>query len=321
MITLVLISGLTGISYHRLIAPFSRLVEMGLEGICFIPSLDNLKSMDLDKIDNLVVSRFLLLNNHDAFKEMLVKHNIKLILDNDDYWELNEDNQSLEAYDKFYTPNIKKTIEMSDVIWTPSKLLSVEMKKINPNAVIEFVNNGIRDDESQWFNQKKKQNNKLSYGYLGAGGHINDIKLIGYRFWNKNLTCIQDWGYEEILKANKVIKPKPILHYAKLYKKIDVSLAPLQDNFFNLCKSDLKVTEAAVTKTAIIASDIDIYNGSIINGETGILCSTKEEWKEAIESMTKDKARTMGLNLHESLKNDPNHNLDLINNIRLKYLL
>ena len=95
----------------------------------------------------------------------------------------------------------------------------------------------------------------------------------------------------------------------------------MQDNFFNLCKSDLKVTEAAVTKTAIIASDIDIYNGSIVNGETGILCSTKEEWKEAIESMTKDKARTMGLNLHESLKNDPNHNLDLINNIRLKYLL
>ena len=37
--------------------------------------------------------------------------------------------------------------------------------------------------------------------------------------------------------------------------------------------------------------------------------------------MTKEKAKNMGLNLYESLKDDPNHNLDLINNIRLKYLL
>jgi len=321
MITVVHIDGLTGINYHRIVSPFSRLVEMGLEGVCFIKKLEELKSMDLDKVDNLVVSRKLSVTDHNAFKKMLSQHNIKLILDNDDYWDLNKDNPHWQIYEVYYGPDIEATIKIADIIWTPSKYLAKKMKELNPKAVVDFVNNGIRDDEAQWVNQKKKNNSKVSYGYLGAAAHTNDVKIIGYRFWNKNLFCIQDLGYKEILKANRTLKPKSIFHYGSYYKKIDVSLAPLEENIFNLCKSDLKVTEAAVTKTAIIASNIDIYNGSIVNGETGILCSNKEEWKDAIESMTKEKAKSMGLNLHESLKNDPNHNLDLINNIRLKYLL
>ena len=252
---------------------------------------------------------------------MLVEHNVRLILDNDDYWKLNKDNPAWGLYEVYYGPDIKKTIRIADVIWTPSKYLARQMGYLNPLADIQFVNNAVNPDEKQWANQRKTSGKELRFGYLGAAAHVNDIKLMDYKFTGKNLTCIKALGYEEILDPNQTLKPKGIFEYGSYYKRIDVSLAPLSKNKFNLCKSDLKVTEAAMTKTAIIASDIDNYNGSIIHGETGLLCATTDEWKEAIESMTKERAKQLGRNLYDSLVDDPNHNLDTINQTRLKYLL
>jgi glycosyltransferase involved in cell wall biosynthesis len=320
MITVVHLDGLSGINYHRLIVPLLRLREQGLDGLCFIQSLTELKDMDLDKVDNLLISRKLSVTNHKEFKKMLVEHNVRLILDNDDYWKLNRDNPAWGLYEVYYGPDIKKTIRIADVIWTPSKYLARQMGHLNPLADIQFVNNAVNPDEKQWNNQRKTSGKELRFGYLGAAAHINDLKLMGYKFTGKNLTCIKDLGYEEILDPNQTLKPKGIFEYGSYYKRIDVSLAPLSKNKFNRCKSDLKVTEAAMTKTAIIASDIDNYNGSIIHGETGLLCATTDQWKEAIESMTKERAKQLGRNLYDSLVDDPNHNLDTINQTRLNYL-
>jgi O-antigen biosynthesis protein len=321
MITVVHLDGLSGINYHRLIVPLVRLKETHGVQLMFIEQLTQLKDIDLDKVDNLLVSRKLSVTDHKQFREMLDEHGVRLILDNDDYWKLNKDNPAWQLYEVYFGPDIKKTIRIADVIWTPSRYLARQMSHINPLADIRFVNNAIDPIEKQWANQRKTSGKELRFGYLGAAAHANDIKLMNYRFTGKNLVCIKDLGYEEILDPNQTIKPKGIFEYGSYYKRIDVSLAPLEMNRFNRCKSDLKVTEAAMTKTAIIASNVENYNGSIIHGETGLLCSTKYEWRGAIESMTKAEAKRLGNNLYESIRNCPNHNLDLVNQIRAEYLL
>lgn len=321
MITIVHLDGLSGINYHRLIVPLIRLKETHGVQLMFIEQLTQLKDIDLDKVDNLLVSRKLSVTDHKEFRRMLDQHGVRLILDNDDYWKLNHDNPAWQLYEVYYGPDINKTIKIADVIWTPSRYLAKQMSHVNPLCDIQFVNNAIDPIEKQWANQRKTSGKDLRFGYLGASAHTNDIKLMDYKFTGKNLVCIKDLGYEEILDPNQTVKPKGIFEYGSYYKRIDVSLAPLAMNRFNRCKSDLKVTEAAMTKTAIIASDVENYNGSIIHGETGLLCSTTAEWKEAIESMTKQKAKQLGENLYESIRNCPNHNLDLVNLTRAKYLL
>lgn len=321
MITVVHLDGLSGINYHRLIVPLIRLKETHGVELMFIEQLTQLKDIDLDKVDNLLVSRKLSVTNHKEFRKMLTEHGVRLILDNDDYWKLNHDNPAWQLYEVYYGPDIRKTVKIADVIWTPSHYLAKQMSHLNPLCDIQFVNNAIDPIEKQWADQKKKSSKDLRFGYLGAAAHVNDVKLMGYKFTGKNLVCVKDLGYEEILDPNETVAPKGIFEYGSYYKQIDVSLAPLSKNRFNRCKSDLKVTEAAMTKTAIIASDVENYNGSIIHGETGLLCSSTEEWKEAIESMTKEKAKKLGSNLYDSLVSDPEHNLDSINEIRLKYLL
>lgn len=320
MVTVVHIDGLNGINYHRLMVPLLRLTQNGFN-FHWIQKISELKDMDLDKVDNLIISRMARIEGHDEFKRMLKNHGVKLILDNDDYWELGKHNPAFFAYSTNLRHHIKKTVKIADVIWTPSPALAKEMQRLNPKAQIEIVNNAINEYEDQWANWKKTSGRQLHFGYLGAAAHDKDARLMKYEFYGKNFACLRKLGYERIFKPNKVWHPKEIQEYGEFYREIDVSIAPLETTLFNRCKSDLKVTEAAWTRTAIIASNTTPYKEVIKNGETGILCSTPQEWREAIESMTKKRAQELGHNLYEDLKNSPNHNLDLVNQKRIKYLI
>ena len=319
MITVVHIDGLNGVNYHRLIAPLTRLQELGLD-LHWIQSLEELKNINLDKVDNLIVSRKVSVNNHKEFSRMLKRHGVRLILDNDDYWSLNPENPAKGLYETYYGPDIKKTIKIADVIWTPSKYLAKQMQKENPKAVIEFVNNAINATEQQWIDQRKTRSSVVRFGYLGAIGHTNDIKEIGYDFSDKYTFGVGEMGYDTVFKFNKVEEAKTSFDYASLYKNVDVSLVPLAANRFNWCKSDLKITEAAWTKTAVIASNTRPYNSVVRHGETGLLCRTKEEWAEAIEMMDKKLAKKLANNLWEDLKFHEDYNLDKVNGKRLKYI-
>ena len=319
MITVVHLDSLSGVNYHRLIVPLRRLQAQGVN-LHWIQSLAELKDMNLDLVDNLVVSRKVSVNNHKEFSRMLKKHGVRLILDNDDYWVLNPENPAKKAYEIYYGPDIKKTIKIADVIWTPSTYLAKLMKDENPKATIEFVNNAIDTTEEQWAEQSKRRHSAVRFGYVGALAHIHDVKSIGYDFSNVYTFGVEGMEYDDIFKYNKTSPPREIWHYGKLYKEFDVSLVPLVGNRFNWSKSDLKITEAAVTKTAVIASNTRPYSSVIVDGETGVLVSDQQQWKEAIESMDKKKAKKLGANLHEALKDSPDHNLDLVNEKRLKYI-
>jgi glycosyltransferase involved in cell wall biosynthesis len=320
MITLVHIDGLNGINYHRLIVPLRRLQSQGVN-LHWIENLEELKNINLDAVTNLIISRKASVTNHQKFSQMLKANGIRLILDNDDYWSLNPENPAKALYEVYYGPDIKKTIRIADVIWTPSKYLAKQMAAVNPKAIIEFVNNAVDETEDQWRNHRKYSSSTIRFGYVGALGHINDIKEIGYDFSNVYTYGVEGMEYEDILKFDKMSPPRDIWNYGKMYKNFDVSLVPLVGNRFNWCKSDLKITEAAWTKTAVIASNTKPYSKVIRHGETGLLCRTKAEWAEAIESMDKKLAKKLAGNLFDDLRDHEDYNLDKINLKRLKYLV
>jgi hypothetical protein len=51
-----------------------------------------------------------------------------------------------------------------------------------------------------------------------------------------------------------------------------------------------------------------------------MLCRTRDEWAEAIESMDKKLAKTLARNLFDDLRDHEDYNLDKINLKRLKHL-
>ena len=300
--------------------PFLRLKEEEGLDVHFFQNFNDLKDYDLTKVKNLVGSRRFSVSNHKEFKKFLKKNDVKLILDNDDYWELPKDNPAYENYKKKEQFAIKDSIKIADEIWTPSAYLAERMKKVNPNAVYRVIPNTVYEKEKQWADYQKDAplNYKVRFGYLGANGHQKDLDEIGMTLEDYELYCMNLMDYPDRLKAKYKMNPVDITQYAQLYKFFDVSLSPLKNSRFNKCKSELKVIEAGFTRTAIIASNVTPYKEVIQHGKTGILCSSPKEWKEAIEGMTLTKAWELGNNLYEYCKE--HYDLSDINKIRLEGL-
>lgn len=300
--------------------PFLRLKEEEGINIHFIQSLNELKEYDLSNVSHLIGSRRFGVSNAKAFKQFLVDNEVKLILDNDDYWELPKDNPAYDYYKDNEQYFIKDSIKIADEIWTPSAYLAERMKKINSDVVYRIIPNTIYQKEKQWADWEKDnpKDFKVRFGYLGANGHQKDLDQMGMTFEDHELYCMALMDYPDRLKAKYKMNPVDITQYAQLYKFFDVSLSPLKNSRFNRCKSELKVVEAGFTRTAIIASKVTPYKEVIKHGETGILCSTPKEWKEAVENMTLTKAKELGNNLYEYCKK--HYDLSTINKLRLEGL-
>ena len=84
----------------------------------------------------------------------------------------------------------------------------------------------------------------------------------------------------------------PLTQYGKHYDYCDICLAPLDENMFNYCKSELKIIEAGFKNKVLVAQDYGIYHDLIKNGENGILIPTKDNnkgWHKALKKLILDK--------------------------------
>ena len=68
----------------------------------------------------------------------------------------------------------------------------------------------------------------------------------------------------------------------------DIGLAPLADIPFNYSKSHLKALEYAALGVPVVAQDLPPYRELVIDGVTGYLVSTPEEWDKRLEELICD---------------------------------
>jgi glycosyltransferase involved in cell wall biosynthesis len=67
--------------------------------------------------------------------------------------------------------------------------------------------------------------------------------------------------------------------------RLDVCIAPLADNTFNHCKSDIKFLEAALVRVPVVASPVGQLGESIRHGVTGLLADGTAAWTAALSSL------------------------------------
>lgn len=325
MMTIIFIEKLHGVNYHRLVVPFLRMRDQGQINLHVVTDAFELLDFNLDHVDNFVVSRtiYARIQGMKIFEKRLKDAGVKFIVDLDDYWEVRKSNpvwKHWQGYDGFGNA-IKRTVRAADEIWTPNPRLAKEIKmQLNPHAEIRIVPNAINPNEQQWQGEKVTGEH-LWFGYTGASSHMEDVQLLKHIDWSKHKTVavrMKDAFYDEFFQTELTYDPMSVFEYGEMYRRMNVSLVPLKDNKFNRMKSSLKMIEAGFTRTAVIASDVYPYNEIVINGETGILCSTPEEWTEAINGMTKERAQQLGDNLYEAVRHD--YHIDKVNEERLKGL-
>ena len=234
------------------------------------------------------------------------KNNVPVFYDIDDYiFEYNEIselsflNDEKENDFEEYSNLLKKSMDASDgIIVSTNNLNEAVMKSFNDKKT--FINRNVASSEmlilSRLALKRKKYNcDKIVLGYFsGSNTHNDDFKLIENVLFeimkNDNRVHLKVVGCLVLPEAFENFEDRIIsvgfIDWKELPNEIagvDINLMPLENTFFNRCKSENKWMESALVKVPTIASYNDEIESSTISNENILLCEDEEEWLNKLE--------------------------------------
>lgn len=212
--------------------------------------------------------------------------------------------------------NFKK----SDLVTCTTDLLRDEFLKLNPN--VKVLPNCI--DFGFFPIMPEIVKHEIRIGWQGGYSHYEDlyqiipvIEKILSKHDNVKFVYFGDQRFRGLFKGcdqNKIEWQDWCSHDVYPYKlsmmNLDIGLCPLSDNKFNWTKSAIKWMEYSTVGMATVASNVSPYKDIIKNGETGILCSSNDEWEESISSLILDKQRRILMAKKAFSSVYEEHNLD-----------
>lgn len=177
-----------------------------------------------------------------------------------------------------------------------------------------------RRDRHRWRLARRRRENRagFSIGYFsGSITHNDDMPgvipalarfMADYPDVRLHVVGELDLPGELIPFQDRIVR-LPFLPWRRLPQQlsfVDVNLIPLADTVFNAAKSENKWVEAALVKVPSIASDVGALGESIVDGKTGLLCSTSDEWYKALVRLKNDDElrASIGKNAYAACRQD-----------------
>jgi len=155
--------------------------------------------------------------------------------------------------------------------------------------------------------RSRRAHGPLVVGCMGTRNHDEDLEMIGsalrqvHRRW-KDAVRFEVIGVARSATLRRfadlplrVVQPDPIhgdypLFFAWYTRTAqwDVAIAPLRDNVFNVCKSDIKFLDYSAIGAAGVFSRLQPYD-SVIDGELGLLVDADPAaWSDALDRLLGD---------------------------------
>lgn len=171
-------NSLDGCSLHRLILPYELIEKQTTEDFQFTFGYDmNLPTNQLAYIiaqhDLMVFHRIL----DDGLLQQVrsLNPNIKVVIDMDDSWRLNEQHMLYQMYRLNDMSNkILQHVKNADYVTCTTQYLANQLKPFNPNI---YVFENALSPHAQ-FVSKPTQSDRLRFGLIGGSTHMNDVQLL-----------------------------------------------------------------------------------------------------------------------------------------------
>ena len=319
---LAITSKTSGVGYHRIIMP---IVNMRKD-YCLMTDTISEETFE-GNYDIVVLNRMLANITPEQMIEWRKKYGFKLVVDNDDYWQLDPSHILYEQYIlNNVTQQIIHWIKIADLCTCTHERLAEEIYQYNQN--VEILPNAIPYGEEQ-FLLDKKPSDLVRLFWSGSGTHGRDIDILrnpmkrinfpvrtiiaGFNEGEKPIWDGMIAAFTNGLKLNPTIyNYNQVTEYMAAYCDSDISLIPLVDSKFNSMKSNLKVLETASKKNPAIVSNVHPYKGFY----PACHVNSQKDWYYWIKLLTHDQAarKQYGNDLYEYC--NKNFNLHQVNKQR-----
>ncbi len=210
----------------------------------------------------------------------------------DNVWNLNPANPAFPYFEReSIRRNIAESLRLADVVTVTTPELAEIVAKYNRSILV--IPNYLPDEH---WNLKRDISAKLTIGWAGGNSHWNDLKLIAgvveqiledFSDIEIALAGMREYPFADHPRIRK-LKTVKLEEYPALLANFDIALAPLTDDSFNACKSDLKFLEYAALGLPVVASKVPAYEHSIVHGENGFLARNQKDWLKYLRRLIAD---------------------------------
>lgn len=301
----------SGAGQYRVIDPLHALQERGLMQSCIVSPPENgvtrvLQPLELVRAqpDRLILQHSVddgHLNLADQYKKVLPE--LKIIQMVDDLLGYVPEKHPFREYQiREGHQRMVAALQKSDSIIVTTEPLKRQYEKYNPS--IKIVPNSLTE---KWTNLRSSapRHTRLRIGWVGAGQHRGDLEMIADVV--KELSTEVDWVFMGM--APETIQPyisefHPFVSISEYPKKmstldLDIAVAPLEDNLFNECKSNLRLLEYGAMGWPVVCSDVFPYR---TGSPPVIRCKNDpDDWLKSIRELINNQSlrEELGNKLHE----------------------
>jgi glycosyltransferase involved in cell wall biosynthesis len=233
--------------------------------------------------------------------DLVFDHNyVSLILDS-----LDQDIESERILDNWfaYAGRFEATLRRCDGAITTNQYLADRIAEFVPGMVPRIVPNFLNRLQQEtsrviWeakLKSKFMRDDNINVGYFsGTPTHNHDFQIV-----TSALADIMDQDPRVVVRIVgfldskqplarhrdrvEVLPLQDFLNLQRLIGEVEVNVAPLQNNVFTNCKSELKYFEAAIAGTLTIASPTFTFRNAIRDGQNGFL-SAAQEWESKLRT-------------------------------------
>lgn len=218
----------------------------------------------------------------------------KLVLDLDDDPEhTNPDHPDFDELENKKDMRLRM-INVADHLVVSTENIKETVKKFNP--YITVIPNAI-DPEIWKVKRKRRKDGKIRIVWISSGSHFPDLPLLqpvmddimekydNVEFHFAGMT----WGNEKHKRFTHHTGTTGYKDFPQFFADLDpdICVAPLKDNQFNNCKSNIKWLEASMLGVPTVASDVIPYQ-DIEHGKTGYLASTPNQMTKYLKWLIED---------------------------------
>lgn len=292
----------SGCDYHRIVIPFNN---------------NNFQP----KKDVVVFNRI-----HSKGAEYVLslkRQGVKIVVDLDDFYQLNPEHYLASLYES-NTHAIVAMVKLADVVIVTTEYLAYKIRHLNRNVVV--IRNALPFDSGQ-FTLSNDRSSGTPVVWAGGASHEPDLRLVSNTFDDELLTIA---GYEasqsitgqEWIKIRRNLPNakykaavKDLDNYMSVYESHAIAIAPLVDNDFNNCKSNLKILEAGAKGLPLICSPRENYHTQEFK-DLLFFAETPSEWKDITEYLLSapDVCMEKGLALAKYVRT--HYHIDVLNERR-----